>query len=55
MQIKRSRDQNVVEKYRIGKAQNTASEIETPVPTVSKKDEDVFINYLPKDHHTETG
>ncbi|CAG7816309.1 unnamed protein product [Allacma fusca] len=54
MQVKRSKDQSIVEKYRHEKSVNTISTLDAALPIPTKDDEN-FINYLPKDHHTETG
>jgi len=53
MKIKRIKDQKAVEKYRSTKRINSTFDISAI--TENTKDEENFIPYLPKDHHTETG
>ena len=58
MKMKRERDQNTVTKYRHSKQlKNTEANEDSSAITTNpgKKDDENFINYLPKDHHTETG
>jgi len=51
MKIKRTKDQRAVEKYRTTRSGNNIDLNND----VRKKDEENFIPYLPKDHHTEVG
>lgn len=53
MKIKRIKDQRTVEKYRSTKRINSTHDMSGAAETT--KDEENFIPYLPKDHHTETG
>jgi len=58
MKMKRERDQNTVTKYRHSKQQPASDgtvDTTTTNPNAGKKDEENFISYLPKDHHTESG
>jgi hypothetical protein len=59
MKMKRKMDQNAIMKYRNSKHQvSTEEKTEDSTPAKAKqgkKDEENFINYLPKDHHTEAG
>ena len=54
MQIKRTKDQHAIEKYRFTKRSGNADLVGS-FDKLAKKDEENFIPYLPKDHHTETG
>lgn len=52
MKIKRTKDQEFVEKHRTGKVAAPTSVIDMES---AKKDDENFISYLPKDYHTESG